>query len=456
MQERKIPVAAVQLAAHDRDDFERQWHRIEALADEAGKQGAKLIVLPEGTVPGYVLGTEPVDVQQLERASDAIAAVARRHQATIVYGGAKIVNDRTYNAAIAVGPDGRELGHAAKQFLWHFDRRWYAPGDALEPVDSPVGRLGLLVCADGRIPTIAASLADRGAELLVMPTAWVTSGRDPAALENIQADLMVNVRARENGVPFIVANKSGVELGSVAYCGKSAVVDAAGAFLARGGERDEAIVVAEARVGVRGPVARGAFVPAAIPGDAGARARVAFTLADAPGDIARFARLAGYADADVLIARGPAGAVGGPSHMALAGNPAGTVLEAGGVYAGVVDDEILLSPRGLVRARLAGLDCFLWQPGREDPDWNVRFARTRAAELRAFVLVFEARRRRAFVVDPDGMVAAGTFDDFQMASFVYDRARTAATTVAPTTDIFDGLRTAAAIGERAAVGTERA
>jgi predicted amidohydrolase len=449
---RKIPVAALQIAAHDRAQFDSRWPRIEALVNEAGKRGAKLIVLPEGTVPGYVLGTEAVPLQQLERASLGLAALARQYEATVIYGGAKIVDGLTFNAAIAIGPDGRELGYAAKQFLWHFDRRWFAPGRTLEPIDTPVGRLGLLVCADGRIPTIAATLAERGAELLVMPTAWVTSGRDPAALENLQADLMFNVRARENGLPCVVANKAGVELQSVAYCGKSALIDAGGAFVARAGQRDEEIVFGELTVGERGSTAAGALTAVSGPGHGVARARVAFTLAADPEAVGRFSRLAADADADLLLARGPADVARGPmgdapraAVLAVPPGAANVLLEQDGVRFGIVDDETMFSPRGLVRARLHGLDAFVWQIERDDAAWNVPFARTRAAELRAFVVVFDVRHERAFAVDPDGVVVAGTFDDFRVASFVYDRARTAATTVAPTTDVFAGLRTAEAI-----------
>ena len=241
----KIPVACVQPGAHNREDFDSVWPHLVSLVDEAGERGARLIVLPEATVPAYVLGTEPVPLEQIARAFADIRVLAQRHAAVIVYGGAKIVTGATFNAAICIGPDGRELGYAAKQFLWHFDRRWFAPGETLAPIETPLGTLGLLVCADGRIPTIASTLVDRGATMLVMPTAWVTSGRDPSALENIQADLFANVRARENGVPFVVSNKCGVERGSVAYCGKSAIIDGAGAFVARGSERDEEIVFGE-------------------------------------------------------------------------------------------------------------------------------------------------------------------------------------------------------------------
>jgi predicted amidohydrolase len=427
--QRKIPVASIQPRAHDRSDFESAWPHIVALVDEAAARGAKLIVLPEATVPGYVLGMARVPDEQLRTASNALSAIARRSGATIVYGSAKHVGDRTLNAAIVIDADGSEKGFAAKQFLWHFDRRWFAPGEALEPIDTAAGRLGVLVCADGRIPTIAATLADRGAELLVMPTAWVTSGRDPNALENVQADLMINVRARENGIPFVAANKSGVELESVAYCGKSALVDAMGAFVARAGERTEEILLAELELGPRRAIPGSPFIPSAGVRSSSVRVRIAFTIATDAEELRRLGALATEADADVLLA---------PDTGAE------REREVAGVRAAVVGFERLAAPRGLVAARLAGVDLFVVRAESSDAAWQVAFARTRAAELRAYVVLF-ASGERAFAVDPDGTVVAGTFEGFRMAAFAYDSARSAATLVAPATDVLTGLRTAEAI-----------
>lgn len=443
MAERRIPVACVQARAHDRADFETCWPRVLALADAAAARGAKLVVLPEGTVPAYVLGTAPVEAGQLERAQSALAELAQRHAITLVYGGAKLVQGRTFNAAIAVGPDGSELGFAAKQFLWHFDRRWFDPGATLDPIDTPAGRLGLLVCADGRVPTIAATLVERGAEVLVMPTAWVTSGRDPGALENVQADLFVNVRAHENGVPFIGANKCGVELESVAYCGKSSIVDAQGRLVARASERGEMVLHGEIVIGNR--VERTLYElssrePAAA-GEPRTRARIAFTLASEPDEVARFARLAAAADADILLACGRA-----PNHAPLeilvlddVAEDYADSIELGGLRLGVVGSQTFCNPRGLVPARLGGLDLFCWNASGDDPSWQVAYARTRACELRAYVVAFDRERGRAFAVDPDGAILGGTFDDYRMAAFAYDSTRSSATAVAPYTDVLAGL-----------------
>ncbi len=159
-------------------------------------------------------------------------ALARDHEAVVVVGCARREGERVFNSAVIIDVDGCVAGVADKHFLWHFDRQWFTPGERLQPVKTAIGTIGALVCADGRIPTIARALVDRGAELLVMPTAWVTSGRDPHNLENVQADLLARVRARENDVPFVAANKCGVELGCVAYCGKSQIVHADGTVAA--------------------------------------------------------------------------------------------------------------------------------------------------------------------------------------------------------------------------------
>ncbi|MDQ2909078.1 MAG: carbon-nitrogen hydrolase family protein [Candidatus Eremiobacteraeota bacterium] len=477
MRERQIPVACVQLAAIDRRDFEERWEHVLALTESAARDAAQLIVLPEGTVPGYVLGSDAVCTEQIRRAGADLAAIARRYGATIVYGGIKMSGGRTLNAAIALGPDGRELGFAAKQFLWHFDRRWFAPGETLEPIDTPIGRLGLLVCADGRIPTIASTLVERGAQILVMPTAWVTSGRDPAVLENIQADLMVNVRARENGVPFVACNKSGVELGAVAYCGKSTIVAADGTTSARASERKEEILTGEALVARQQAPCRGARLAAAQRSavtdrdeSAPDRVRIAFTLEREPAELVRLSHFAADADFDVVLAGGvtSATAIGAPTGAApcgpagnaerARGGPAGDVAvpiafvanatsanarttRIAGIRAAVAGDEIVHDPRGLVETRRSGIDLIVWDT-RDDPAWQIRFARTRAAELRAYVIVFDRGAERAFAVDPAGAMLAGTFGEYRLASFLYERALTQATLVAPATDVAEGLRVA--------------
>ncbi len=423
MSARQIAVAAVQLHAHDRAAFSERWPGIRTRIADAAEDHAGLVVVPEGTVPAYVIGEEPVDPQLLATALHDLMNICAHTQAVIVIGGGRFAGERFFNSGLVVSAEG-VIGSADKCFLWHFDERWFARGNALQPVDTPLGRLGVFVCADGRIPTIASTLVDRGAEMLVMPTAWVTSGRDPAALENIQADLMIAVRARENGVPIVAANKCGAEARSVLYCGKSTIAAADGTIVARGSQDREELVRAHVAIGPS--LVRRDAEPAAARRGARAtplaeRMRIAIAAQHDPA----LAPMAHYADAALIL--DPHVDAASLSHEVA-----------------IVEDEVMVDPRALVGPRLAGVRLVVWHASL-DSAWTIAFARTRAAELRCYVVAIDAPGRRAFAVDPDGVVVCGTTGDFALAQFSFERARTDAWLVAPRTDVRAALEAVEAL-----------
>ncbi len=408
---RTLRVAALQLAAHDRSDFESAQRSFRSAVRDVARK-CDLIVLPEATLPAYVLGDDRIDDAAVTRAIDDLREIAREAASVIVAGAAIRRAGKLYNSAVVIDADGTIAGSAEKIFLWHFDRKWFAPGEHIAPVNTRAGRLGVMICADGRMPGIAQTLVDRGAELLIMPTAWVTSGRDPNALENIQADLLARVRAFENGVPFIAANKCGVEMQMVAYCGKSQIVDHAGDVVAIAPQHDAGIVEASIAIGTGRPhrVSLGE-INAQTPRTTATR--VAFSL-DPVDDIAR--RL------DILDANEFVGPEGDET----------------------VDAAIAFDPTTLPRYRAAGYRRIALLASQSDP-WLERIARARAAELRMFVIVFDRERDRAYAIDPDGIIVAGTYDGLRIASVAMDFRRTTETTVAPGTDIEAGLASVAAI-----------
>jgi hypothetical protein len=59
-----------------------------------------------------------------------------------------------------------------------------------------------------------------------------------------------------------------------------------------------------------------------------------------------------------------------------------------------------------------------------------------------YLIVLDAAHHRAYAVDPDGTLLCGTFGDYEIASFAYDRAKTRQTAVAPGTDVLEGLQRA--------------
>ena len=422
---RSLQIAAIQTAAHDRPTLGQVWPSIRERVRAAGKAGAKIVVLPEGTLPAYVLGYARYDASEIREALEDCKTLARALKLVLVVGAARVNEGHTYNSAIVFENDGSIAGAADKHFLWHFDRQWFTSGERIDPIRTSVASLGVLVCADGRIPTIARTLVDRGAEILIMPTAWVTSGRDPAVLENIQADLLARVRARENGVPFVAANKCGVELECVAYCGKSQIVAADGSVVAIASQGSEETIVGSVELGAGPPARKDLRAFSIVPASSTRRAPVRIAIAAREFSVEAFMeeRLR-ILEAQLLVMPG--------ATYPIAGNE-----DAPFVF---VDDENVLDPGALAAHRLAGVDFVVWNTELKDP-WQTAFARARALELRMYVAVV-ARNDRAYAVDPDGAILCGTFDGYEIASFTYDPERTKQTMVAPGTDVRAGLERA--------------
>jgi predicted amidohydrolase len=231
-----------------------QWRQTLALLEDmvraAAEQGAELLVLPECAWPAYVLGSRrdyfearaeglPRDREILERAGDW----ARRRRIALCLGHVQEIEGRLRNAATLFDPDGRPLGTHHKCFLWDFDHQCYDPGDEIRPIAGLPVPVGVMICADARLPEIAATLAARGAQLIAQPTAWVCVG-DPAALWSPQADFLIRARAREFGVPIASASKWGVE-GGTTFVGRSLICDADGVIVAQCGPRETRVLTAD-------------------------------------------------------------------------------------------------------------------------------------------------------------------------------------------------------------------
>jgi len=415
-----VRVAALQLAAHNRTDFSATWPAIVARIRDAAQLGASLIVLPEGTLPAYVLADADFSTSEIAGQIEQLQELCQALSTVVVAGAARRGPDGTFNSALVIDSDGSLAGTYDKHFLWDFDRLWFAPGTSIEPIATSLGPLGVMICADGRIPTIARWLVDRGAVALVMPTAWVTSGRDPEHLENVQADLMARVRARENGVPFIAANKVGTELDCVAYCGKSQVVRSDGSIAALASQAQPQTIVAD--LDLRPParprtaIANIVAVPAPHPS-----VRIALSaIPQASWSNAQERAIA----ADAWIDR-----------TTMSANLRDRAVRIG--------DAEMQDPGYLPECRLAGYDLAIWDTTLEPP-WQSLFAGCRALELRMYVVVADEREETLHAIDPDGAVVCGTFGTYKIARFTLMPERIANTFVASGTDILEGLRRARA------------
>lgn len=225
----KITVACLQLEALDLSKAEEALQRALSKIEEAGQNRPDLIVLPECTYPAYYLDSVESYCQADLRPHDEVVRLfgerARTHCCHLVVGIVQPTDSgRLRNAAYLFNPRGEVVGTYAKSFLWHFDRYWFDPGRHFPTFELPFGRIGIFVCADGRMPEVTRILALEHAQIMVDATAWVSSGGDRATLNNPQFQYMVPVRAIENGAWVAVANKVGIEAETIVYCGRSCVI----------------------------------------------------------------------------------------------------------------------------------------------------------------------------------------------------------------------------------------
>lgn len=245
---RRIRVAAAQMEAHGIDDAEQVWGRVTRIVNAAAARGARLVVLPECTYPAYWLQSvaryRSGGLLSSEAALARFGEIAAGHRIALCVGFVESSGERLFNAAALIHASGKTLGVHRKSVLWDCDNEWFAPGDAIEPIESPIGRIGILICADARAPETIATLVRRGAELIVVPTAWVNASTRPGEFRNIQAEFLIRARATEFGVPFVCADKSGCE-GPLRYVGTSQVVTAHGEVVAIAGPMGEELLVAD-------------------------------------------------------------------------------------------------------------------------------------------------------------------------------------------------------------------
>jgi len=249
-----IGIACVQLEARGLESAEEALERALERVEEAGRYQPAIILLPECTYPAYYLHSLEAYRRSEPRSTEDVLRLfgekARRHRTYIAVGLARPTSSgRLRNSIAFLSPKGEVLGLYDKIFLWHFDHEWFEPGSDLPIFDLPFGRVGLMICADGRMPEIPRALALQGARLILDATALVTSIGDPRARTNPQVLYMLPARAMENGVWIAVANKVGMEAGSVLYCGRSGVIAPDGQYRAMGSPDREEIVLAEIDLG---------------------------------------------------------------------------------------------------------------------------------------------------------------------------------------------------------------
>ncbi|MFZ6178216.1 carbon-nitrogen hydrolase [Nannocystis pusilla] len=230
---------------------------------EAARRGAELVLLQELHAGLYFCQTEDTAVfDQAESipgpTSNELAALAKELGVVIV---ASLFERRAvglyHNTAVVLEKDGSIAGKYRKMHIpddpAYYEKFYFTPGDlGFNPIETSVGKLGVLVCWDQWYPEGARMMALAGADLLLYPTAIGWDMRDSEDERLRQREAWITVQrghAVANGLPVVVANRVGHEpdpSGSgpgLQFWGHSFVAGPQGEFLAKAGESAEVVVV---------------------------------------------------------------------------------------------------------------------------------------------------------------------------------------------------------------------
>jgi predicted amidohydrolase len=236
-----IRVAACQIDV-SLGEVDRNLERIErAVADAAG-QGARLVVLPEAAVTGYVFGSLDEALAVAQRASavatDRLAALSARHAVGLIVGTLEAEGREVFNTALIFAEDGRRYRYRKMHLPYLGVDRFATPGpDPAEVYDLAGMRVGVLICDDLRFPEAARICALDGADLIALPTNW------PVGVQ-FHPGIFAPSRAAENHVYLLACDRVGEERGTT-FIGRSILLDTNGKELARASDTEEETIVGE-------------------------------------------------------------------------------------------------------------------------------------------------------------------------------------------------------------------
>jgi len=188
-------------------------------------QGAKLIVLQELHNSLYFCQTENTALFDLAEtipgsSTDFYSQLAKKHEVVLV---TSLFEKRSaglyHNTAVVFEKDGSIAGKYRKMHIpddpAYYEKFYFTPGDlGFEPIQTSVGKLGVLVCWDQWYPEAARLMVLAGAEILIYPTAIGYESSDQEAEKKRQLDAwMISQRghAVANGIPVIAVNRTGFE-----------------------------------------------------------------------------------------------------------------------------------------------------------------------------------------------------------------------------------------------------
>jgi N-carbamoylputrescine amidase len=239
-------------------DITDNIHKLKEKIRQLANGGAELIVMQELHNGLYFCQTEDTEVfDQAEtipgHSTDTFGELAKELGVVIVL---SLFEKRAaglyHNTAVVLEKDGSIAGIYRKMHIpddpAYYEKFYFTPGDlGFNPIDTSVGRLGVLVCWDQWYPEAARMMALSGAEVLIYPTAigWESSDSDEEKQRQLEAWITVQRgHAIANGVPVISVNRTGHETdpsgltNGIQFWGNSFICGPQGEFIFKADENE--------------------------------------------------------------------------------------------------------------------------------------------------------------------------------------------------------------------------
>lgn len=246
-------------------DVNSNMQRLAKGIEELANNGAELIVLQELHNSLYFCQVESVSNFDLAEtipgpSTDFFGALARKHNVVIV---TSLFEKRApglyHNTAVVIERDGSIAGKYRKMHIpddpAYYEKFYFTPGDiGFKPIDTSVGRLGVLVCWDQWYPEAARLMALHGAEILIYPTAIGYESSDTEQEQQRQREAWTTVQrghAVANGLPVVAVNRVGLEpdpsaqTNGIQFWGSSFIAGPQGEFLYRASDSEEEIRITD-------------------------------------------------------------------------------------------------------------------------------------------------------------------------------------------------------------------
>jgi len=241
-----VTLAAIQFDPQFGQKEENVKRTIELICKVAD-QGANVITLPELCNTGYVFNTREECFSLMEKVPEgpttqAWMEIAKERGVYISGGLGEMGEDgKAYNSCVLVGPDGF-IGKHRKLHLWEDDKVFFEPGDLGHQVfQTPIGRIGMLICNDMWYFESFRLLALMGADVVLCPTNWVVEIDGPAKTLGPQ---LCMTNAGCNNMFVVAADRVGIERGCE-FPGMSCIVGTDGWYRAGPASEDkEEVLVA--------------------------------------------------------------------------------------------------------------------------------------------------------------------------------------------------------------------